>query len=79
MRLKALEKICMVILWEQAHRYSIANGSSASLSFSMGMIWDHRIVWDNYGNQVPIGIPYQLLKHACFTCTMEMIWDRSVT
>lgn len=25
MRLKALEKICMVILWEQgAHRYSIA-------------------------------------------------------
>ena len=34
-----------------------SNGSSVSLPFSMGMIWDHHIVWDNYGNQVPIGIP----------------------
>ena len=39
-----------------------SNGSSASLSFSMGMIWDHHIVWNNYGNQVPIGNPYQLLN-----------------
>jgi len=28
----------------------------------MGMIWDHHIMWNNYGNQVPIGIPYQLLN-----------------
>jgi len=45
----------------------------------MGMIWDHPIVWNNYGNQVPIGTPYQLLKHTCFTCSMEMIWDHPVT
>ena len=56
-----------------------SNGSSASLPFSMGIIRDHHIVWDNYGNQVLIGIPQQPLKHTCFTCSMEIILDHSVT
>ena len=45
----------------------------------MGMIWDHHILRNNYGNQVPIGTPYQLLKHTFFTYSAEMVWDHSVT
>ena len=56
-----------------------SNGSSASLFFCMGMIWDHHIVQNNYGHHLPIGTPYQLLKHTCFTCSMEMVWDHLVT
>ena len=33
----------------------------------------------NYANQVPIGIPHQLLKETCFTCSMATIWDHLVT
>ena len=56
-----------------------SNGLSASLFFPMGMIWDHHIVQNNYGHHFPIGTPYQLLKHTCFTCSMEMVWDHLVT
>ena len=56
-----------------------SNGSSGSLFFSMGMIWDHHIVQNNYRRHLPIGTPYQLSKHTCFTCSMEMVWDHSVT
>ena len=34
-----------------------SNGSSASLFFSMGMIWDHHIVQNNYGHHLRIGTP----------------------
>ena len=51
-----------------------SNGSSASLSFSLGMIWDHHTVWNNYGNQVPIGIPYQVLKHTSLALPALRQW-----
>ena len=38
----------------------------------------HHSVRDNYGNQVPIGIPYQVLRHTSFTCSVATIRDHLV-
>ena len=64
----------MVKLWEEvAHRYSKAMAHLFHFPFLwVGMIWDHHIVWNNYGNQLPIGIPYQLLKHT--SLALPALW-----